>query len=61
MITELGDLSDYFGYDEINCEYFTLTEKTKLKLDEPADFTVHYDTNILIKLKNGVLTNHNIE
>ena len=55
MITELGDLSDYFGYDEINCEYFTLTEKTKLKLDEPADFTVHYDTNILIKLKNGVL------
>lgn len=61
MITELGDLSDYFGYEEMNCEYFTLTEKTKLKIDEPADFTVHYDTNILIKLKNGVLTNHNIE
>jgi hypothetical protein len=38
-----------------------LTEKTKLKIDEPADFTVHYDTNILIKLKNGVLTNLYIE
>jgi len=57
MVTELGDLSDYFGYEEMNCDYFTLTEKTKLKIDEPADFTVHYDTNILIKLKNGVLTN----
>lgn len=57
MVSELGDLSDYFGYEEMNCDYFTLSEKTKLKIDEPADFTVHYDTNILIKLKNGVLTN----
>jgi hypothetical protein len=61
MVTELGDLSDYFGYEEMNCEDFMLTEKTKLKIDEPADFTIHYDTNILIKLKNGVLTNLYIE
>jgi hypothetical protein len=57
MVSELGDLSDYFGYEEMNCDYFTLSEKTKLKIDEPADFSVHYDTNILIKLKNGVLNN----
>ncbi|MDO8994603.1 M14 family zinc carboxypeptidase [Daejeonella sp.] len=55
MVTELGDLSDYFGYVEFNCEFLTLTEKTKLKLDEPADLIVHHDKNILIKLKNGVL------
>jgi len=55
MVTELGDLSDYFGYDEINCEFFTLTQTKKLKIDEPADLIVHHDTNILIKLKNGVL------
>jgi len=60
-VTELGDLSDYFGYEEMNCVDFTLTEKTKLKIDEPADFTVHFDTNILIKLKNGVLTNLYVE
>jgi hypothetical protein len=57
IVTELGDLSNCFGYDEFNCEFFTLKQKTKLKIDEPADLIVHYDTNILIKLKNGVLTN----
>jgi hypothetical protein len=55
MVTELGDLSNYYGYDEMNCEDFTLTEKTKLSINEPADFTVHHDNNILIKLKNGVI------
>ena len=45
----------------MNCEDFTLTEKTKLKIDETADFTVYHDNNILIKLKNGVLTNYNLE
>ena len=61
MVTELGDLSNYYGYDEMNCEDFTITEKTKLSINEPADFTVHHDNNILIKLKNGVLTNYNLE
>ncbi len=55
VVTELGDLSDYFGYEEIDCEFFTLTQTKKLRIDEPADLIVHYDTNILIKLKNGVL------
>ena len=61
MVTELGDLSNYYGYDEMNCEDFTITEKRKLSINEPADFTVHNDNNILIKLKNGVLTNYNLE
>lgn len=61
MVAELGDLSNYYGYDEMNCEYFTLTEKIKLSINEPASFTVHHDNNILIKLKNGVLTNYNLE
>jgi hypothetical protein len=39
----------------MNCEYFTLTEKIKLSINEPASFTVHHDNNILIKLKNGVI------
>jgi len=61
MVTELGDLTDYFGYEEFNCEYFTLTETKKIKIDEPADLIVHDGTNILLTLENGVLTNHNIE
>lgn len=61
MVTELGDLSDYFGYEEINCEFFTLTETKEIKIDEPADLIVHYGTNILLTIENGVLTSGNIE
>ena len=56
QVTELGDLSDYYGYEEINCEYFTLTETKKLKIDEPADLIVNDGTNILVSIENGVLT-----
>jgi len=61
MITELGDLTDYFGYEEINCEFFTLTQTKKIKTDEPADLIVHNGTNILLTIENGVLTSGNIE
>jgi hypothetical protein len=56
QVTELGDLSDYYGYEEINCEYFTLTETKKIKIDEPADLIVNDGTNILVAIENGVLT-----
>lgn len=61
LVTELGDLSDYFGYEEINCEFFTLTQTEKIKIDEPADLIVHDGTNILLTIENGVLTSGNIE
>ena len=61
VVTELGDLSDYFGYEEINCEFFTLTQTKKLRIDEPADLFVHDGTNILLTIENGVLTSGNIE
>lgn len=61
MVTELGDLSAYFGYEEINCEFFNLTQTKKIKIDEPADLIVHDGTNILLTIENGVLTSINIE
>ncbi len=61
LVTEVGDLSGYYGYEEINCEYFTLTETKKIKIDEAADLIVHHDTNILLSIENGVLTNVSIE
>ncbi|MFA6945475.1 MAG: M14 family zinc carboxypeptidase [Pedobacter sp.] len=61
LINELGDLSHYFGYEEFNCDLFTLTETKRIKPDEPADFIVHNGPNILLAIENGVLTNDNIE
>ncbi|HEY1062008.1 MAG TPA: M14 family zinc carboxypeptidase [Daejeonella sp.] len=61
LVTELGDLSHYYGYEEFNCDFFTLTETKKIKIDEPADLILHDGTNILLTIENGVLTNGNIE
>lgn len=61
LVSELGDLSQYYGYEEFNCEFFTLTETKKIKLDEPADFIIHDGLNILLAIENGVLTNGNVE
>ena len=55
LVSELGDLSQYYGYEEFNCEFFTLTEIKKIKLDEPADFIIHDGLNILLAIENGVL------
>ncbi len=61
LVSDLGDLSQYYGYKEINCEHFTLTQINKLEIDNPADLIVHDGTNILVSIENGVLTMSNIE
>jgi len=59
LIDELGDLSHYYGYKELDCEFFTLLETKKLKCGEPANIIVRDGPNILLTLEAGVLTNNN--
>jgi len=59
VVNELGDLSQYFGYEEFNCQYFSTTEIRSLKIDEPADIIIQFDVNILLTIENGTLTNFN--
>jgi hypothetical protein len=59
VVNELGDLSQYFGYEEFNCEFFSTTEIRSLKIDEPADIIIQYGVNILLTIENGTLTNFN--
>ena len=54
-MSELGDLSQYFSYEEFNCELYNITETRNLKIDEPADLIVHDVEYILLSIKNGVL------
>ena len=54
---ELGDLSQYFSYEEFNCELHSITEISNLKIDEPADLIVHDGKRLVLSIKNGVLTN----
>jgi hypothetical protein len=59
VVYELGDLSEYFGYQELNCEFFNTTEIRRLKIDEPADIIIQDGLNILLTIENGRLTNIN--
>jgi len=54
---ELGDLSQYFSYEEFNCELYSITEISNLKIDEPANLIVHDGKHQVLSIKNGVLTN----
>ena len=56
-VGELGDLSQYFSYEEFNCELHSITEISNLKIDEPADLIVHDGKHLVLSIKNGVLTN----
>jgi hypothetical protein len=57
VMNELGDLSQYFSYQEFNCELYSITEIKNLKIDEPADLIVHDGKQQVLSIKNGVLTN----
>ena len=59
VVSELGDLSQYFGYEEFNCEFFSTTEIRSIKIDEPADIIIQHGINILLTIENGTLTNFN--
>lgn len=59
IVNELGDLSQYFGYEEFNCEFFNTIEIRSLKIDEPADIIIQDGVNILLTIENGRLTNIN--
>jgi len=55
-IADLGDLSHCFAYEEINCEYYTITEIKKIALEEPADLIIHEGTRVLLTIENGIIS-----
>ncbi|WP_276362632.1 M14 family zinc carboxypeptidase [Daejeonella sp. H1SJ63] len=55
IVADLGDLSDYFGYEELNCEFLSITETRKIELEEVADVIIYEGTNILLSIENGVV------
>ncbi len=60
LIGDIGDLSNRFGYKDINCESFILIQTNKMKFEEPADLILVDGLEVLLAIENGVLTNHSI-
>lgn len=57
MIGDIGDLSNRFGYKDIDCESFKLIQTKKMVFDEPADLILMDGVNTLLAVENGIITN----
>ena len=60
MVGDMGDLSGFFGYKELDCESFKLIQTQKLRFDEAADLVLMEGVGILLSIENGIITNMNI-
>jgi hypothetical protein len=55
VIEEFGDMSVFFGTDEINAEGLQLVSESPIKIGSKADFSLQKDGKILYVLKNGIV------
>ncbi len=56
LVGDIGDLSNRFGYQDIDCESFTLIQTQGLKFEEAADLVLMDGLEILLVIENGVMT-----
>lgn len=57
LIGDVGDLSNRFGYKDVNSKTFKLIQTKVLKFDEPADLVLMDGLEVLLAIENGVITN----
>ena len=60
LIGDVGDLSNRFGYKDIDCESYKLIQTNKMKFEEPADLVLMDGLEVLLAIENGVITNSSL-
>ena len=60
LVGDIGDLSNRFGYKDIDCTSFRIIQTNKLKFEEPADLVLMDGLEVLLVIENGVVTNSSI-
>ena len=60
LVADIGDLSNRFGYKDIDCTSFRIIQTSKLKFEEPADLVLMDGLEVLLVIENGVVTNSSI-
>lgn len=60
LVHEVGDLSGYFGYKELDCGSFKLILTKKLKYEDPADLILQDGLTTLLSIENGRVTIENL-
>ncbi|MHB1177836.1 MAG: M14 family zinc carboxypeptidase [Daejeonella sp.] len=60
LLGDTGDLSSRFGYQELDCESFTLIQTKRLKFEEAADLVVLDGLETLLVIENGLVTTNSL-
>lgn len=56
QIGDIGDLSNRFGYKDIDCSSYNLIKTGELKFEELADFILMDGLNVMLEIEKGVVT-----
>ena len=56
LIGDMGDLSNRFGYKDLECSTYTLIQTRKFTIDEPADLILMDGLEVLLEVENGMVT-----
>lgn len=54
-IADIGDLSIFYGINELNLEGCIIESNHELKIDEPANFKIHQNGKVKFEVVNGTL------
>lgn len=60
LIGDLGDLSNRFGYDDVDCSNYKLIQTSSLIVDEPAHLILMDGLELLLEIENGIITTNNL-
>ena len=55
VIEEIGDMSVFFGTDEIQAEGLEIVSEKEINLGSKADFQLVKDGKVIYTVKNGVI------
>ncbi len=56
MVEDLGDLSGFYGYNEVDAEQFTLILPREIACGKPADLILMDGQNVVLAIENGTLS-----
>ncbi|MEJ7778409.1 MAG: M14 metallopeptidase family protein [Daejeonella sp.] len=56
LLGDIGDLSNRFGYRELDCGLFTLIQTKRLRFEEAADLVLMDGLEVILAIENGILT-----
>jgi hypothetical protein len=60
LVGDTGDLTGFYGYEEVDASNYTLILTRPLVIEEKADFILQDQLDTVLCIENGCITNKNL-